>query len=46
MSDEAQRKRQQDADDGDGAVAKNRLDPVFFRILLVQATLPPSAIKG
>ena len=44
VGDEAQRKRQQDADGGDGAVAENRLDQVFPGILLVQATLPQSAI--
>ncbi|WP_208604616.1 hypothetical protein [Mesorhizobium qingshengii] len=44
MRDEAQRERQQDADGGDRAIAENRLDQVFLRVLIVEATLLQLAI--
>ncbi|QND62260.1 DUF2384 domain-containing protein (plasmid) [Mesorhizobium huakuii] len=40
MRDEAERKGKQDAHDSDCAIAENRLDQLFLRIVLVQASLP------
>src|SRR5689334_17928869 len=46
MRDETQRKRKQDADNGDGAVAENRFDPFFLAILIVHATFPSIGVKA